>query len=373
MQLLESRGEQRLRIAALGDVGLVGSARARAQSDAAGALGIIQQPLREAGLGFANLEFPVAETGWVDHPGSRDQHHDDRAIAAIAAAGITHLSLANNHILDAGARGLEATLAACAREGIQTVGAGLSREEAERALEFDVAGRRVALLARAEGRDSGRATGAQVAALEAGSLRESIAHWRARCDLLLLSAHWGSMYVDYPPPRVMELARVCAEGGVDLVLGHHPHVLQGVRQIGSTLVVFSMGDAAFDPRSGEFEARVARDTRRLGALFDVTLADRHGLSIVPFRLDEDGLPSEVDSAGAAEVAERIQRLSAGLNDAGRHFATESAPTLLRYELQSLGEYVRKGRLDRVFALLASVRPRHLPVLWQAVRRLGRTT
>ena len=70
---------------------------------------------------------------------------------------------------------------------------------------------------------------------------------------------------------------------------------------------------------------------------------------------------------------RLERLTAGLDDAEQQFAAQSASMLLQYELQSLGEYVRKGRVDRVVALLASVRLRHLPVLWQAVRRMGRTT
>jgi poly-gamma-glutamate synthesis protein (capsule biosynthesis protein) len=374
MRLLEPSGDVRLRLAALGDVGVVGSARRRAgQHGYERVLAPVKERLRAADVGFANLEFPVAEPGWIEHPGSREQWHDVRTIAGLASAGVTHLSLANNHVLDAGQRGLEATWAACERAGVRCVGAGLSREAAERPVEFDVRGRRVALFARAEGRRARAAGTAQVATLEVGPLREMLAHWRPRCDILLLSAHWGSMYIDYPPPRVMQLARICAEEGVDLVLGHHPHVLQGVKQLDATLVLFSIGDAVFDPRSGEFEARVAKDARRLGALFDIEIAKRHGVNVTPFRLDDDGLPCLADATRAGEVMRRLERLTAGLNDAEQQFAAQSAPMLLQYELQSLGEYVRKGRLDRVVALLASVRLRHLPVLWQAVRRMGRTS
>ena len=56
--------------------------------------------------------------------------------------------------------------------------------------------------------------------------------------------------------------------------------------------------------------------------------------------------------------------------AAARFAAEGAPTLLRYELQSLGTYLRQGRWDRVVKLLGSVRARHLPLLWQAVVRRG---
>ena len=55
------------------------------------------------------------------------------------------------------------------------------------------------------------------------------------------------------------------------------------------------------------------------------------------------------------------------------FARESAPRLLEYELESLGHYLRQGRWERVARLLGSVRPRHLPLLWQALRRRRRDT
>jgi hypothetical protein len=64
-------------------------------------------------------------------------------------------------------------------------------------------------------------------------------------------------------------------------------------------------------------------------------------------------------------------LGAGLEDAEARFASDSAPQLLRYELASLGAHLRRGRLDKALRLVASLRPRHLPVLWQALRRGGR--
>jgi hypothetical protein len=64
-------------------------------------------------------------------------------------------------------------------------------------------------------------------------------------------------------------------------------------------------------------------------------------------------------------------LAAGLDHARERFAAEGAPRLVRYEIESLVTYLKQGRLDRAFGLLGSVRPRHLPVLWKALLRLGR--
>lgn len=372
MQLLEPSGDVKLRVAALGDIGLTGRVRTRMQrSDAPNPLGAVADRLRASDVAFANLEFPVADPSWLTHGGSREQWHDAAQVAGLAASGLTHVSLANNHIMDAGERGLEATLAACAEAGLTCVGAGRTAEEAARPAELQVGNRRVVLLARAETRSE--KGGAGVAALQPERLREELGHWRSRADVLIMSVHWGSMYVDYPPPRVLDLSRIMIEEGVDLVLGHHAHVLQGVRLEDRTLLIYSLADGVFDSRSGEFEARVAAETRRLTALFDVSIAETHGVHVMPLLLDDDGIPMLASGEAFDRTVQRLQRLSEGLSDAAERFAEESAPTLLRYEIQSLAEYLRRGRIDRVLRLLGSVRPRHLPLLWQAMRRMGRPT
>jgi hypothetical protein len=117
---------------------------------------------------------------------------------------------------------------------------------------------------------------------------------------------------------------------------------------------------------------VAAATRLESGVVTVHACDRaHGLDFTPLRLDADGFPALADEASARAQESRFATLSAGLADAAARFAAEGAPTLLKYELQSLGTYVRQGRWDRVAKLLGSVRPRHLPLLWQAVVRRGR--
>jgi hypothetical protein len=171
---------------------------------------------------------------------------------------------------------------------------------------------------------------------------------------------------------VTDVARALAAGGADVVLGHHPHVLQGAERRGRTLVLYSLGDAVFDSRSGDFEAAVAAESRLESGVFTVRACERaHGLDFAPLALDREGFPAAPGEAAERAQAERFARLSSGLAEAGARFAAEGAPKLLQYELQSLGTYVRQGRWDRVAKLLGSVRPRHLPLLWQAVARRGR--
>jgi hypothetical protein len=171
---------------------------------------------------------------------------------------------------------------------------------------------------------------------------------------------------------VHELARIFEEEGADLVLGHHPHVLQGWRRRGRTLTLMSLGDAAFNPRAGDFEATVASDRRREAAVFRARVAATPGLECLPLTLDDDGLPQPLAGDPTPRL-ERLRALAAGLEEGAARFAADSAPQLLRYELASLGHHLRRGRLDKALRLLASLRPRHLPVLWQALRRRGKAS
>ena len=369
VRLLEPVGPSRLTLAAIGDVGVIGSARNRATQEGYDAVFAAAAPaLRAADLGFANLELPVGETGWVRADRSPEFWQEAAVLPALARAGVRVVALANNHIMDCGPRGLERTLAACASAGLACAGAGPHLEAARRPAELLVASQRVAMLAyAAPSRESARAGTPGPAPLDAALLREDLARWRARADVLVVSVHWGSMYVDCPPPRVLELAETLERGGADVVLGHHPHVLQGWRRTGRCLTLFSLGDAVFDARAGDFEARTAAAARLESGVFTVRVAEAPGLEVVPLLLDRDGWPHAPEEDRARQQVERLVGLAAGLSDARGRFAREGAPRLLGYELESLGHYVRQGRWDRVARLLGSVRPRHLPLLWQALK------
>ncbi len=370
MRLLEPAGPVRLRLAAVGDVGVLGRARARAEARGFDHVFAALAPaLGAADVGFANLEFPVGEPGWVSPGRAPGFYHDPEVPAALARAGVRVVSLANNHLMDCGRRGLDRTLEACAAAGLAAVGAGRTLDEACRPARLEVAGRRVVVLAYATpSAHRARPDRPGVAPLEPARMAADLLRWRGEADLLVVSVHWGSMYVDYPPPHLVELAGALARGGADLVLGHHPHVTQGFSRTGAHLTLFSLGDVVFDPRAGDFEARVAGEVRTLSGVFTVLVADAPGLECAPLELDPDGVPAPARPEQAAALRLRLERLSAGLDDVAARYAAESAPRLLRYELDSLGTYLRQGRLDRVARLLGSLRPRHLPLLWQALRR-----
>jgi hypothetical protein len=163
------------------------------------------------------------------------------------------VSLANNHTMDFGSVGLFETIEALRQAGVNFVGAGRNRDEACAPVFLDIAQRRVAFLARSAVIVSAPTYAAEnipgVAFLDVDQTVGAIRVCRSRADLVVLMVHWGIEEYSYPSLAQRALAKQLIEAGADLILGHHPHVLQGVEQIGAGMAVYSLGNFVFN----EFE------------------------------------------------------------------------------------------------------------------------
>lgn len=207
--------------------------------------------LRSADLSFANLESPIGAAGrFINMFQAPSQ-----AVEGLAFAGLDVLSLANNHALDYHHEGLLETMRLLREYGIDWVGAGRNIEEARRPLIREVGGVKVGFLAYTEmwfvyAREpiSWQATPDEpgVAPAELDQVVEDVHRLRGQVDVLVVSVHWGKEYVHEPTPEQMSLARAAAEAGADIVLGHHPHVLQGIEFWGKGVIAYSLGNFVFD-------------------------------------------------------------------------------------------------------------------------------
>ena len=77
-------------------------------------------------------------------------------------------------------------------------------------------------------------------------VKEDIAHLKQRADLVVVSFHWGKEYAHYPTAQQQILAKTAVAAGADLVLGHHPHALQGLAFEGKAIIAYSLGNFIFD-------------------------------------------------------------------------------------------------------------------------------
>jgi len=197
-----------------------------------------------------------------------------------------HLAcLANNHTFDYGVEGLARTQELLERHHIQSVGAGLCAEEAERARIFQFGNTRLAVVNVAEGEEGRSASGGPgVASLDLSRLRGQLSSLRTQADVLVVVVHAGREHLPIPAPYIQAIYHSLVDAGADLVVGHHPHVPQGIQLYNGTPIAYSLGNFAL-------WARVPMEYHRLGYFLRARFrgSELSVLEIWPYRIGLDGL------------------------------------------------------------------------------------
>lgn len=187
-----------------------------------------------------------------------------QVVPALAATGFDACTTASNHSVDQGYDGLRRTLHALDLTGMRHVGTARSRSEQHRPTIVDVEGVRVGLLSYTYG-TNGMPVDADkpwsVNLIDPQQIRRDARRTKAAgADAVLVALHWGDEYRHEPSSYQWAVARaVTRSGDVDLVYGHHAHVVQPVRRVNGTWVAFGLGNlvAQQDPSiTGVYEGLV---------------------------------------------------------------------------------------------------------------------
>lgn len=223
------------------------------------ALGPVSPLLRRATIAHGNLESPLT-TAPYQRRGYNLVARPAR-IASLVGAGFDVVALANNHVTDHGAEGVLETIRTLDESGIGHVGAGATMADARRAWVAEIGSLRVAYLAYDSTWGSAPATeGSPGSVHPDNQVVDDIAQAREVADLVVVSIHWGQEYHDLPNKQQQNYARALAGAGADIVVGHHPHVVQPLSWIQApgrdrlTLVAYSLGNFIFDQ---EFSAKTS--------------------------------------------------------------------------------------------------------------------
>jgi poly-gamma-glutamate synthesis protein (capsule biosynthesis protein) len=205
--------------------------------------------LAAADLRFVNLEGPISDQhGQTQSPQNSLIFTAPPAGAdALARARIDLVSTANNHAWDYRHGGLLETLANLDRVGVSHVGTGADLAQAQAPLIIERGGLTLAFLAATDVWNQEGAVQSEarryVAAAEASWLVPAVRGLKQRgVDAVIVSIHAGEEYQPVPLKRVRKLHRLLVEAGADLILGHHPHVLQGLGWQAGRPGFFSLGN-----------------------------------------------------------------------------------------------------------------------------------
>lgn len=212
-------------------------------------LGAMARSLRRADLTVLNVETAVGSGGTA-----QDKQFTFRAPPslwrALARSGVDVVSLANNHALDYGPGALSETISGARRAGIRVVGAGRTAREAYRAVVVRRRGHRVAVVGLSRVLPSttwaaGPRRAGLASAYDEDSAVRAVRAAARRADRVVVAVHWGEELSRCPNSDQKRLARKLVAAGADVVAGHHPHVLQGVKRSGRAIVAYSLGNFLF--------------------------------------------------------------------------------------------------------------------------------
>jgi poly-gamma-glutamate synthesis protein (capsule biosynthesis protein) len=222
-------------------------ALARQRDDPASPLRDVSDLFSSADIAFVNLEAPFSDRGRKVEAGMVFKAEPEM-IEALRVAGIDIVSTANNHARDCGGYGVEFTLNWLQKNGIETVGTGQSAELAHEGaiLERNQVG--FGFLAYTYDQSNGNHADQddRVAMMDLEEMVEDVKKLQERCDVVIVSMHAGTEYLQKPNTQQREFAHAAIDAGATIVVGHHPHVTQPVEDYGKGVVFYSLGNLAFD-------------------------------------------------------------------------------------------------------------------------------
>ena len=255
---VESESEETLRddgVATLVFAGDVLIAEAMEQYyDSEGVTRIVSKELlkemQDADICMVNNEFQFSNRGTPMEDKKFTFQTNPKYVKILTDMGVDIVSLANNHSIDFGLEALEDTFVTLDDAGILYAGAGRTKERAEELQIIEADGQKIGFLAAtrvipvAEWNVDIREPGL-FATYDDTRLVASIKEAKEKCDFLVVYVHWGIEREALPQEYQTVIARHCIEAGADVIIGAHPHVLQGIEFIKDKPVFYSLGNYVF--------------------------------------------------------------------------------------------------------------------------------
>lgn len=243
---------------AVGDVML-----GRLVGDVSAPLAQVAPWLAAADLTLGNLESVVVDGGTPHGAEGGDPtpiilKAPPRALSHLTAAGFDLLGQANNHSLDYGPAGLAETVRRLQQVGITPIGAGPEATACSSAAWREVGGLRLAFLAfnaisepDPAGGPGGDESGWVRCDWNLATAVAAVTAARAEADAVVVSVHWGYEYEPVADPAQVAAAKALFDAGADLIVGHHPHVVQGTVMSVGRFAAYSLGNLVFDQEHGD--------------------------------------------------------------------------------------------------------------------------
>lgn len=212
---------------------------------------VLLNELQTADITIINNEFPFSTRGEQAPDKQFTFRVNPDYVSVLTEMGVDIAGLANNHVLDYGSDALLDTFETLDGAGIDYMGAGADLSRASALITKEVNGQTFGFLAASRvipvvSWDIRNASPGVFTTYDPALLIEAIASARETCDYLTVFVHWGIERDEYPQDYQVTMAQQYIDAGADLVIGAHPHVLQGITYYKDKPVFYSLGNFIFN-------------------------------------------------------------------------------------------------------------------------------
>ncbi len=213
--------------------------------------------LQQSDVTVVNNEFPYTNRGTPTEGKTFTFRADTDTVSYLQEMGTDVAIVANNHVYDFGEQGLLDTLDTLDQASILPIGAGENLDEASAPVYFIVNDMKIAVIAatqieKLDNPDTKGATESSAGVFRCWNpekLCEVVAQAKEESDFVIVCIHWGTENDSNPDWAQTKQAPMIAEAGADLIIGDHPHCLQGITYCGNTPVIYSLGNFWFNSKT----------------------------------------------------------------------------------------------------------------------------
>ena len=225
--------------------------------------------LNQADILFGNLESIISDKG--TKVGSIYSFRaDPKSIEGLEYAGFDIVSVANNHIFDYGRLAMEDSFNRLKEAGIDYVGGGFSKNEARSPVIKQIKNTK-------KGSEYWEATetNSGICWLDE-NIKQYIKKTKEIADIIIVSMHWGNEYQVEPSKEQKHFGYLAIDSGADLVIGHHPHIIQPVEKCENGWIAYSLGNFIFDQGFSEQTMK--------GLLLEILIQNKKIKKVVPIQV-----------------------------------------------------------------------------------------
>ena len=210
----------------------------------------LKEIIKQSDISICNFEAPIKHNNMkpIKKAGPH-VYQSKESIEYLKNVGFNYVSLANNHIYDYGQEGIEQTIGELKQYNIEYIGGGVDFDEVYKTKIIDKNDIKIGIIAAAENefgclyekQDRGG-----YAWLFHHKIEDNIRKLKNKCDVVVLISHAGVENIDFPIKEWRDRYKRLCDVGVDVVMGHHPHVPQGYEKYNNSMIFYSLGNFYFD-------------------------------------------------------------------------------------------------------------------------------